>query len=380
MAIESRAASLLGAAHKRVIQVDAADPRWDAFVARAPGATVYHHSGWLAALQHEGRQPLVKLAYEEPDGTLSGILPLMVTRGLPLGLGGPSAAGRLSSLPRTPVAGPVATNDTALRALTEAAVGHARSAGLRLQLKQATGTLDGLVPGLQGSPWRLSYVKQLPDDPDRLRFGNSRNHSRIMWAVRKAQREGLKVREATTYADLRSWYRLYLDVNRWRGLPSRPYRLFQAAWEYLKPGGFLRLLLVHQRRERRDILLAGSMILMLGDTAFYSFNGRLREALPLRPNDLLQWHAMRDAAAASYRWYDFGEVEEGNEGLATFKAKWDTQTRTLIRYHAPPLPGDHAGYSGTRAKGWPRRAALRAWHHVPLGVTALAGDWIYRYL
>jgi hypothetical protein len=44
------------------------------------------------------------------------------------------------------------------------------------------------------------------------------------------------------------------------------------------------------------------------------------------------------------------------------------------------LPGDHAGYRGTRAKGWPRRVALRAWHHVPLDVTALAGDWIYRYL
>jgi CelD/BcsL family acetyltransferase involved in cellulose biosynthesis len=378
--IESRPVSLLGAAHKGVIQVDAADARWDAFVAGAPGATVYHHSGWLTALQRESRQPLVKLVYEEPDGTLSGILPLMVTRGLPLGLGGAGAAGRLSSLPRTPVAGPVATSEAALRALTETAIGHARSAGLRLQLKHATGMLDDLVPSLQGSPWRISYVKPLPDDPDRLRFGNSRNHSRIMWAVRKAQREGLEVRVASTESDLRTWYRLYLDVNRWRGLPSRPYRLFQAAWEHLRPGGFLRLYLVHQRRAGRDVLLAGSMVLSLGDTAFYAFNGRLREALPLRPNDLMQWHAMRDAAGASRRWYDFGEVEEGNEGLAAFKAKWDTQTRTLMRYHAPPLPGDHAGYRGTQAEGWPRRVALRAWHHVPLGVTALAGDWIYQYL
>lgn len=380
MAIESRPASLLGAAHKRVIQVDAADPRWDAFVVRAPGATVYHHSGWLAALQHEGRQPLVKLAYEEPDGTLSGILPLMVTRGLPLGIGGPAAAGRLSSLPRTPVAGLVTTNEAALLALTETAVGHARSVGLRLQLKQATGALDDLVPSLQGSPWRLSYVKELPDDPDGLRFGNSRSHTAIMRAVRKAQREGLKVRLASTESDLRSWYRLYLDLNRWRGLPARPYRLFQAAWEYLEPGGFLRLLLVHQRRAGRDVLLAGSMLLMLGDTAFYAFNGRLKDALPLRPNELLQWHAMRDAAAASYRWYDFGEVEEGNQGLAAYKAKWDTQTRTLVRYHAPPLPGDQAGYRRTRAESWPRRMALRTWHHVPLRVTALAGDLIYRYL
>lgn len=380
MPIGSHPVPLLGAVQERVIQVDAADPRWDAFVVRAPGSTVYHHSGWLAALQHETRQPVVKLAYEEPDGTLSGILPLMVTRGLPLKLGGPSAARRLSSLPRTPLAGPVATNEAALRALTEAAIGHARSAGLRLQLKQATGTLDGLTPMLQGSPWRLSYVKQLPDDPDQLRFGNSRQHARITWAVRKAQRNGLEVRVATTETDLRRWYRLYLDVNRWRGLPSRPYRLFQAAWEHLKPDGLLRLYLVHQRQAGRDVLLAGSMMLMLGDTAFYAFNGRVREALPLRPNDLLQWHAIRDASAASYRWYDFGEVEDGNEGLTAFKTKWDTQTRTLIRYHAPPLPGDHTGYRGAEGPGRRHQVALRAWHHVPLAVTALAGDWIYRYL
>lgn len=371
---------LLGAVHERVIQVDEADPRWDAFVVRAPGSTVYHHSGWLTALRHESRQPLVKLAYQEPDGTLSGILPLMVTRGLPLGLGGPSVARRLSSLPRTPVAGLVATSEVALRALTEAALGHARAAGLRLQLKQAMGTLDDLAPMLQGSPWRPSYVKQLPDDPDQLRFGNSRHHARVMWAVRKAQRNGLEVRVATAETDLRRWYRLYLDVNRWRGLPSRPYRLFQVAWEHLRPGGFLRLYLVCQRQAGREALLAGSMMLMLGDTAFYAFNGRVREALPLRPNDLLQWHAMRDASAASYRWYDFGEVEEGNEGLAAFKAKWDTQARTLIRYHAPPLPGDYTGYSRTEGPGWRRQVALRAWHHVPLAVTALAGDWIYRYL
>jgi hypothetical protein len=304
----------------------------------------------------------------------------MMTRGLPLGLGGASAGRRLSSLPRTPVAGPLGTSHAVLRALVEAAMAHARSAGVRLQLKQSARSLDDLVPGLEGRAWRASYVKPLPDDPDHLRFGKSRNHARIGWAVRKAQREGLRVRYAANEADLREWYRLYLDVNRWRGLPSRPYRLYQAAWEHLKPGGFLRLLLVHQSQSGHDVLLAGSMLLMLGETAFYAFNGRLKEALPLRPNDLLQWHAMRDAAAAGYRCYDFGEVEEGNEGLADFKAKWGTEMRTMIRYHAPPLPYDETGGKGLQTRAWPRRIAVGAWHQVPLCVTAFAGDRVYRFL
>ena len=82
-----------------------------------PGATPFHHSGWLAALERENGQRPLKLACEEPDGTLSGILPLMATSGLPFGVGGPSAGRRLSSLPRTPVAGPLGTDRTVLRAL-----------------------------------------------------------------------------------------------------------------------------------------------------------------------------------------------------------------------------------------------------------------------
>jgi hypothetical protein len=173
---------------------------------------------------------------------------------------------------------------------------------------------------------------------------------------------------------------LYLAVNRRRGLPSRPYRLFQAAWERLQPLGFLRLLLVHRHDQASDRLLAGSMLLMLGQTTFYAFNGVVPEALPLRANDLLQWHAMREAASAGYRRYDFGEVTEGNDGLAEFKAKWDTEAVRLVRYRAPALPADEAGYGGLEADGRLRRAALGAWRHVPLSVTAYVGDRVYRFL
>ncbi len=345
----------------------------------AHGATVFHHSGWLSALQHENRQPPVRLACEEPDGTLSGILPLMATRGLPVA-GGIGTHRRLSSLPRTPVAGPIGTSDAVLQALVGSAMARARRCGLRLQLKQAARNLDGVLPGLSGTPWRLSYVKPLPGDPDRLRFGNSRNHARVLWAVRKARREGLRVRDASSESDVRDWYRLYLEVSRWRGLPARSYRLFQSAWEGLRPGGFARLLLVHREQSGKDVLLAGSMVLMLGDTAFYAFNGRRKDVLHLRPNDLLQWHAMRDATAAGYRWYDFGEVAEGDEGLARFKAKWETEVRPLIRYHAPPLASRDSGYRALDSKGRLHSMAVGAWRRVPLPVTAFAGERLYRFL
>ena len=71
---------------------------------------------------------------------------------------------------------------------------------------------------------------------------------------------------------------------------------------------------------------------------------------------------------------------EGNEGLAGFKAKWDTETRTLMRYHSPPLSCGQIEYSRPADRSWPRRLALAAWHGVPLSVTALAGEQVYRFL
>ena len=137
------------------------DPRWDAYVAAHADGVVYHGAGWLRALQREyGRAP-VALALEGGDGALHGVLALMATSGLPLGRGGALAGRRLASLPRTPVAGPLADDRDGLALL----VGAARerlAPGARLQLKVAEPRLDGIDPELDGRPWRLSYSRTLP--------------------------------------------------------------------------------------------------------------------------------------------------------------------------------------------------------------------------
>jgi len=94
----------------RIIEIEpSADARWDDFVAGYPNGLIYHHSLWIRALQDEYRQPQVNLACETGEGDLCGILPLVRTRGLPFNFktGVQATGGRLSSLPRTPVAGPL---------------------------------------------------------------------------------------------------------------------------------------------------------------------------------------------------------------------------------------------------------------------------------
>jgi CelD/BcsL family acetyltransferase involved in cellulose biosynthesis len=113
-----------GARDLRVREIEPhADSRWDAFVASHAGSLVYLHSTWLSALAHEYGQPIVGLACEDATGELRGVLPLMLTQGLPGARLLPAGAEpRLASLPRTPIAGPLADGPDATSLLLGEAI------------------------------------------------------------------------------------------------------------------------------------------------------------------------------------------------------------------------------------------------------------------
>src|SRR5258708_10137403 len=285
---------------------------------------------------------------------------------------------RFSCLPRTPVAGPLASDDRALAFLLQAVVERvSEEPRACLQLKLFSNPLDGLVEGVVGIPWSTTYRLELPGQPEHLRFGNSRNHSRIRWAINKATRLGVEVRPAETERELRAWYELYLHTMRRFAVPPRPYRFFEVAWARLQPLGLMRLLLAERHEAGRSRLLAGSLFLMFGQTVFYAFTGWRREDQSLRANDVLQWQAIQDACAAGFRYYDFGEVTEHNQGLAEFKSKWNAEPTWLYRYYYPaPRELETSILDST---GRAHQLASTLWRRLPLKATALLSTWAHRY-
>jgi CelD/BcsL family acetyltransferase involved in cellulose biosynthesis len=337
--------------------------RWEQLLAKREDAVVFHHPAWMKAIcESHGYQPLV-LGHHDAMGELDGVLPLVDRRGWVTGR-------RLVSLPHTPLAGPLGDAEV-VYSLTQEALAYARQLGARLELKTRAGAL-GDACGLPGIAWSTTFVRTLPEDGASVRFGNSRNHGRISWAVRKAGREGVAVRAGTSESDLREWYGLYLVTMRTHAVPPRSFRFFTALWRNLQPRRMLRLLLA----ERDGRLLAGSVLLMSGTTVFYAYNGRRREDLGLRPNDLIQWHAIHDAARAGFRRYDFGEVEEHQQGLSEFKAKWGAEPETLYRHVHPPV----AAMSDLRRLEHSRHWAEQVWRRIPLEATVRLGDIVYRRL
>lgn len=363
----------------QVVEVNAmTDPRWEAFLDQHPNPTIFHHPLWLEALQREYQRKSLYLACVNGKGAIRGILPLIETRGLPIGWGPLIIGHRLSSLPRTPTAGLLALDQCAAAALVRAAIESvSRSPGMQLQLKMPTNELHGIVDGMVSLCWKEIYVLDLPANPEQLHFGNSRNHARIKWAVGKAAKNGVVVRPAETEADLRAWYELYLETMRCHAVPPRSYRFFEALWELLRPRGFLRVLLAEQTERKRDRLLAGSMFLTFRRTFFYYLNGRRRVDLKLRPNDVIQWHAIHDAVREGFSHYDLGEVEENQQGLIEFKEKWGAKPQRTHRYYFPP---PHDLQPSSASGGLLHRLTEAAWRKLPLPVTAVAGNMVYSYM
>jgi CelD/BcsL family acetyltransferase involved in cellulose biosynthesis len=346
-----------------------------------PDGLIFHHPLWLQVLREEFGQESLSLACVDQNNEFRGILPLFYTRGLPFGVSQVAAhytGRRLSSLPRTPLCGPLSTSRQATALLLEAALGKTRrDAHVRLEIKTEGCYLDGLIEGLSCIPWRYSYVLKLPDrSQGPFRVADKRNRARINASIKKASRLGVRVRPAETERDLQEWYTLYLEVQRRTAVPPRPYRFFTALWNLLRPRGMLELLLAERGNTTPPI--AGSLFLMYGRATFYAFGASRHSELFLRPNDAIQWEAINRACVRGFDLFDFGEVPEDGSELARFKRKWGAEPVRLYRYYYP-APSLSVGAVFTSCE-YGRLIGRAAWNHLPLRAIERLGDRIYRYL
>ena len=362
-----------------VVEIDPwKDPRWEAFVLGHPDATIYHHPAWLMVLEREYRQRSLFLACEDPGGKLQGVFPLLYTRGLPFSRG-PLTGPRLSSLPRTPLAGPLALGRAALSALVREAQGRASVQSVRLQIKLQAEQLNDGIEGIVRKAWRQSYIVPLAGKPgEPYHIPGGQNRSSIKRSINKAIANGVRTRPAETEDDLRAWYRIYLETMRRNVVPARPYRFFLALWELMQPTGMMRLLLAEQQSGTASRIVGGHLFFTFGSTVTYAFGASRAADFALRPNDIIMGQAINDASVAGYKFVDLGEVPDGDAELARFKTKWGAEPVRLYRYYFPDFPGtDH---SSDKTEGPALVLARKIWSRLPLGITSWLGDRIYTYL
>ncbi|HEX8742062.1 MAG TPA: GNAT family N-acetyltransferase [Thermoleophilaceae bacterium] len=300
------------------------DPRWDALVRRHRDAGTYHLGAWAAVLRSAYGYRPVYLGLESADRTLLGGLPMMRTSG-------PLTGRRLRSLPVVPPAGPLASSDEELELLLEGACRHADEDGAKVwTLHTRLGALERLAPVLRWVPKHPTYVMALGEDPDAVRRGWKKSASNIFRSVKKAEKEGVRVRPGTSEADLRAFYQLYARTMRRRRVLPRPYRQMAAARELL-PEGVFRLFLAEHGGE----IVAGALWHSFGTTLDLLYAGSDERRLDARPNHALYWDAIRWGTESGHTELDLGHAKPGS-GLAQFKESWGAEPIQEYRYDYVP--------------------------------------------
>ncbi len=280
---------------------------WDGFVAAAPGGHLLQSWAWGELKACFGWR--VRRLATGPAGAQ------VLFRSLPAGLGS------IAYVPRGPLAD---LNDTAtLQALLDAIrplARRQRAICLKVEpnleddpaLARQLHTL-GFRPSPQAVQPRRTILVDLDADPEALL---ARMKQKTRYNVRLAARKGVTVRPGGE-ADLPAFYRL-MEVTAERdafGIHSPAY--YAAAYHLFVPAGRGRLLLA----EYGDQLLAGLIVLALGDTAIYVAGASSDEERQRMPTYLLQWEAMLWAREQGCRSYDLWGVPDEEE--ATLEAEFN---------------------------------------------------------
>jgi CelD/BcsL family acetyltransferase involved in cellulose biosynthesis len=332
--------------------LDLEDGRWLAFVESRPEATPFHHPAWASLLGECYGLRCSALVSVDAGGRITAGLPVVEARG-------PGRA-RLVSLPFSDRVTPLGNPSAAADLLERLARLDRSGAGIEVRAKVDTAGFQQQVAG---------YRHLLPLDRDLDSIFSRFHHSDAQRNVRRAEREGVVVREGTRASDLLDvFYSLHLETRRRQGVPIQPRRFFTLLWDRMLREGLGKVFVA----EVDGKPAAAAVFLAWNGTVVYKFGASDRSLLRHRPNHAIFWHAIQWASESGYRVLDFGRTDLDNDGLRRFKRAWGPVEAPLV-------------YStcGTRqpvaAEGLGRRALAAVIKRSPPSVCRFLGETLYRY-
>lgn len=327
---------------------------WGRYAAQSPGATVFHHPDWCAAVAAAfGHRPHHRVALR--GDRIVGVLPLMEVNSL--------LAGRLLvSVPYGNYGGMLCDDAQVAAALGEHAARLAEAQGARvLELRSVTAG----VPGFENVDGYLGFTRDLPLHPNEMETFLPR---KARAAARHArEREGLVIQHDTNLA--RTVWRLYCRSMRRLGSINYPYRLFVELFARLGERAWATVAWQGQRP------LAGTISLVFRDTVMPYIVGTDDRARCEGATNLLYWAVAERAVRSGLRRFDFGRSRQDNHGAVSFKKNQGFEPRPLgYQRYVPP------GQAAPDLKPSNPRFALarRVWPRLPLALTRVLGTWLAR--
>lgn len=334
--------------------------RWDEFVAREPGGTFCHLSGWMSVVDRVWGHPAESLIAVE-GGEIVGVLPLFEVQSRFFAR---LFSRMLVSTPNAVYGGVVARNAEAREALLAAAVARAHSLDVDFLELREIDSPGGVSPEFLRQDLYVSFDHPILNDEEALMKSLPRDVRRM---VRQGTKHGLTAvfgREEL----LDDFYAVYAASVHNLGTPVFPKRLFA---EFLRqfPGASDLLVI------RQGARVAGAVLsFYFRDTVMPYYGGAYTDFYGAGVNNFMYWSLMNGGGERGYTRFDFGRSKRGT-GAYEFKRGWGMRETPLeYKYflvrsrQAPNLNPLNPKY----------RLLVETWKRLPLSLTKLIGPRIVR--
>jgi FemAB-related protein (PEP-CTERM system-associated) len=340
---------------------DTETERWTSFVAGHPDANLYHTLLWRDVIKDVfSHRPLY--LFSERDGNISGILPLFLVKF-------PLLGSKLISIPYDiGSGGALAEDGMSERLLIERAISLAREKRvgyLELRYGRTRPALADL-PLQQSEPVLISEIDLDGEEQVWSRIGRGHRES-----IRKAEKRGVTVREATNLDDFLQFYQVYLRSFRAFGTPPYGANYFSGLWNHLHATGATRLVLAFIDNR----CVGGLLLFCWGTNLISKFSICLPEAVSSRTYAALQWQSIQIGLEYGYRKLNLGSSSHQQQGIVKFKERWGARTHPAALYSLPVRTKVPSIEKYFDSEG----IARRLWKKLPLRTTSLLGGPLNRW-
>lgn len=295
------------------------DPRWKAFVASHPDASVFHQVEWLEALKScYGYMPTA-LTLTPPGSPLeNGLVYCLVQSKL--------TGTRIVSLPFSDHCEPLVTTPGELRRFAAHLTESVEKNGWKyFELRPMLHTPDDTNDLGVSQNYYLHRLDLIPSEE--LLFKRFHKDC-IQRKIRRAERV-LRCEEGTSESLLQAFYKLTIGTRRRQGVPPQPLQWFRS--------------LIASMGENAQIWVAfkgetpvsSILTLTTRKTLVYKYGCSDSRFNNLGGTSLLFWNAIQRSRAAGIEELDMGRSDIANNGLVAFKEHWGAQ-RSCVKYWRYP--------------------------------------------
>ncbi len=332
-------------------------PGWDDLLLSTPGYSFFHSSAWARVLfESYGYAP--KYFTIMDDHKFLALVPLMEVNSFLTGRRG-------VSLPFTDYCEPIVDDGIKFQDLMNSITEHGEKAGWRyLEFRARKDLFPFSLPPCA----YLGHVLDLSQSEGQI-FSNFRDSTKRN--VKKAMREGVKVKIDHSLESVNEFYKLNCMTRREHGLPPQPFYFFKKIYDHVISKDLGMVVLASLDQEN----VAGAIYFHFGEKAVYKYGASDKKFQHLRANNLVMLEAIRRCSQKGYKSLCFGRTEPENQGLIQFKSGWGT-TEQPIHYYRYDLKKGSFVSNSSKVTGFHNKI----FRNMPIPISNKIGALLYKHV